>query len=109
MEVPRLGVKLELQLPAYTTATPHLSRICNLRHNFRQHQVLNLLSGARDRTCVVMDPSQDGYHWATTAASGLALLSRLFSHHNSKIQPEAFNLNNNIVTAEKPPKPGQYK
>ena len=32
MEVPRLGVKLELQLPAYTTVTamPDLSRVFNL-------------------------------------------------------------------------------
>ena len=35
MEVPRLGVKLELQLPAYTTATAisDLSRVCDLRHS----------------------------------------------------------------------------
>ena len=34
MEVPRLGVKSELQLPAYATATamPDLSRICDLHH-----------------------------------------------------------------------------
>ena len=33
MEVPRLGVELELQLPAYTTATAtqDLSCICNLQ------------------------------------------------------------------------------
>ena len=32
MEVPRLGVKLELQLPAYTTATAMSDRshVCNL-------------------------------------------------------------------------------
>ena len=37
MEVPKLVVKSELQLPAYTTATakPDLSRICNLHHNAR--------------------------------------------------------------------------
>ena len=35
MEVPRLGVKSELQLLAYTTATatPDLSCTCNLHHN----------------------------------------------------------------------------
>ena len=35
MEVPRLGVKLELQLPAYATAiaTPDLSGICHLHHS----------------------------------------------------------------------------
>ena len=35
MEVPRLGVKLELQLPAYTTATatPEPSCACDLHHS----------------------------------------------------------------------------
>ena len=43
MEVPRLGVKSELQLPAYTTATvtPDLSPICNLHYILWQHQILN--------------------------------------------------------------------
>ena len=30
MEVPALGVKSELQLPAYTTATPDLNHVCDL-------------------------------------------------------------------------------
>ena len=35
MEVPRLGVQSELQLPAYTTATatPGPSRVCDLHHS----------------------------------------------------------------------------
>ena len=35
MEVPRLGVSSELQLPTYTTATatPDPSRICDLHHS----------------------------------------------------------------------------
>ena len=35
MEVPRLGVESELQLPAYTTATatPDPSHVCNLHHS----------------------------------------------------------------------------
>ena len=35
MEVPRLEIKLELQLPAYMTATPmpDLSHICDLHHS----------------------------------------------------------------------------
>ena len=40
MEVPRLGVQLELQLPAYTTATPDLSLICDLYHSSLQHRPL---------------------------------------------------------------------
>ena len=48
-EVPRLGVELELQLLAYTTAMPDLSRVCNLYHSSRQdRQILNPLSKARD-------------------------------------------------------------
>ena len=59
MEVPRLGVELELQLLVYATATvaQDPSRICNLHHSTRQRQILNPLSEARDRTCVLMDPS----------------------------------------------------
>ena len=50
MEVPGLGVQLELQLLAYTTVTktPDLSHICNLWSSLWQHQILNLLSQARD-------------------------------------------------------------
>ena len=52
MEVPKLGVQLELQLPAYTTATatPDLSRVYDLHHSSQQHRVLSPLSEARDRT-----------------------------------------------------------
>ena len=59
MEVPRLGVELELQLLAYTTATEMCdpSRICNLHHSSWQYQILNPLSGARDRTCILMATS----------------------------------------------------
>jgi len=50
MEVLGLGVKLELQLLAYTTATAtqDLSHIFDLYHSSRQHWILNPLSGARD-------------------------------------------------------------
>ena len=60
MEVPRLGVKSELQLPAYATATatPDPSHICNLHHSLLQHRILNPLSEARDQTCILMDTSQ---------------------------------------------------
>ena len=50
MEVPGLGVELELQLPVYTTATAtqDLSRICNLHHSLWQYRILNSLSKARN-------------------------------------------------------------
>ena len=58
MEAPRLGVKLELQLPAYTTATWDPSHVCSLHHSSQQRWTLNTLSKARDRTCVLMNASQ---------------------------------------------------
>ena len=59
MEVPRLGVESEQQLPAYTTATamPDANHVCDLHHSSRKHQILNLLSEVRDRTCTFTDPS----------------------------------------------------
>ena len=50
MEVPRLGVQLELQPPAYATAiaTKDPSRVCDLHHSSWQHWILNPLSEARD-------------------------------------------------------------
>ena len=56
-EVPRLGVELELQLPAYTTATAtlDLSRICNVHHSSWQCRTLNPLSKARDQAGILVD------------------------------------------------------
>ena len=49
MEVSRLGVECELQLPAYTIATaiPDPSHVCFVHHSSRKHQILNPLSEAR--------------------------------------------------------------
>ena len=51
MEVPGLGVELELQLPDYTTATAtamqDLSSLFDLHHSSQQRQILNPLSEAR--------------------------------------------------------------
>ena len=55
MEVPRLGVKLELQLLAYATAKPDPSLVCD-------HSPL---SKARDQTRVLMDISWVHCHSAT--------------------------------------------
>ena len=57
MEVSRLGVESELQLPAYTTATatPDPSHICDLCHSLWQCQILNPLRKARDRTHIHKD------------------------------------------------------
>ena len=52
--------QIELQLPAYTTATatPALSRIYGLHRNSKQRRVLNPLSEARDQTSILMDTSR---------------------------------------------------
>ena len=65
MEVPRLGGESE-QSPVYVTAMPDLSHICDLHHSSRQQWILNPLSEARDRTCVLMDTSWVHNRWATT-------------------------------------------
>ena len=58
MEVPGLGVKLELQLPAYATATAisDLSHISDLHYSLWQHQILNPLNKAMDWTYTLVDP-----------------------------------------------------
>ena len=60
MEVPRLGVELELQLLAYSTATAMQdpSHVYDLHHSSRQHWILNPLIKVRNQTCVLMDVSQ---------------------------------------------------
>ena len=50
MEVPKLGVSSELQLPAYAAATWDLSWAFDLYHSLRQRQIPNPLSEARDQT-----------------------------------------------------------
>ena len=59
MEVPRLGVNLELQLSACATAkaTQDLSHICDLCCSLLQSWTLNPLSEARNRTHILMDAS----------------------------------------------------
>ena len=54
-----LGVELEIQLPASTTAiaSPDLRQVSGLHHSSEQHQILNALSRARDHTHILMDTS----------------------------------------------------
>ena len=60
MEVPSLGVQLELQPLAYATATatPDPSHVCDLHDSSQQRLVLNPLSEVRDQTCVPTDINQ---------------------------------------------------
>ena len=70
MEVPRLGVELELQLRAYTTATAtqDLRHICDLHCSSQQGEIPNPLSEARDRTLILIDTSWTDFHCTTTEA-----------------------------------------
>ena len=74
MEVPRLGLQLELQLPAYAMATaiPDPSCICDLHHGSQQHWILNPQSEARDGTCILVDARQIHFH-RTTAGTPFTL------------------------------------
>ena len=64
MEVPRLGVKLELYLLTNPTATATLdpSLVRDLYHSSQQRWILNPLSEARDRTRILIDKSQVCFH-----------------------------------------------
>ena len=59
-DVPGLGFELELQLPAYSTATgtQDLGNTCDLHHSLWQRQTLYPPSEARARTRIPMDTSQ---------------------------------------------------
>ena len=63
VQVPRLGVKLELQLLAYTTAkeTQDPSLVYDLHYRSQQRLILNPLREARDRTCILTVTSQVCY------------------------------------------------
>ena len=80
MEVPRLGVELELQLLAYTTATAtlDLSCTCNLHHSSWHRQILSPPNKARVWTYIVTD-AYVGFltHWATVGPLGLHILLRI--------------------------------
>ena len=63
MEVTRQGVELELQLPAYTTATAALalSCICDLCCSLWQCRILNPLNEVRDQTHILMEAVSGSY------------------------------------------------
>ena len=76
MEVHRLGVKSELQLPAYATATAirALSCICNLYHSSRKHQILNPLGKVTSSWVLV------GFvnHWAMKGTPDFLFLVTIY-------------------------------
>ena len=75
MEVPRLGVKSELQLLAYNTvtATQDPSRICDLHHSSMKRRIINLLREARDQTSILMDTSRICFHCTTIGTPHMQL------------------------------------
>ena len=60
MDVPRLGVKRELQLPAYATATATWdpSPVCDQQHSSWKPWIFNPLNKARDHTRILLAISQ---------------------------------------------------
>ena len=68
MEILRLGVESELQLPAYTIATAYPtamwdpSCVCDLYYRVKKCRILNPPSGAKDQNCILMDTSRVHYH-----------------------------------------------
>ena len=67
MEVPRLGVKSELHLLAYATATaiPDPKNVCDLHHSSWKCWILNPLSKARDQARNLIVPSWIRFHCTT--------------------------------------------
>ena len=85
MEFPRPGVELELQLPAYTTATalPDANFICDLQHSSLQCQILNWARPG-------IEPSSSWIlvrfltHWATTETVPIPLFTTVAFQQNEK-------------------------
>ena len=76
MEVSRLGVQLELQLPAYTAATVTWdpSRVCDLYHSSQQCQIPNPLSEAKDGSHILVDSSWIHFHCITMGTLDCSLI-----------------------------------
>ena len=72
MEVPWLGVESELEPPVYTTATAtqDRSRVWDLHHSSRQHQISDPLSEVRERTRVLVDTSRIRFHCTSVGTPG---------------------------------------
>ena len=94
MEVPRLGVKLELQLLAYAMATAivmrDLSHICDLYCNLWQCRILNLLNKSRNQTCILMDTGPV-LNLLNHKGNSTVLLSRVFLWTSFSILPFLIN------------------
>ena len=87
MEIPRLGVESELQLPANSTATAtwDLSFVCNLHHSSRQRQIPDPLSEARYRTCILTDTSRICFHCAMTETPWFSTFAFIFTSNYLRV------------------------
>ena len=94
MEVPRLGVESELQLPAYPTATAtrDLNGIFDLYHSSQQHQIPNPLSKAKDWISIPMATTQIRFCWVMTGTPQQTLRKQLWRPSHSaqgrSVKPE---------------------
>ena len=91
MEVPRLGIELELQLLANTTAIAawDLRCICDLHPSSPQCWILNPLGKARGRMRILMDTSWIHFHSATT---GIPFIYSYFPFSHAKLWVWAYAL-----------------
>ena len=84
VEVPRLGVRSELQLLPYATATAALDPSCmgSLCCSLRQCQVLNPLSEARNRTHILMETMLGSNPLSHNGNSSSHLMSLTVNNHS---------------------------
>ena len=87
MEVPRLEVESELQLPVYTTATPGLSCLCDLHHSSWPRQIFNPLSETRDWTHTLMVPSRIRFHWLSHNGNSCSQIHNPLCHSEDPMNP----------------------
>ena len=75
MEVPRLGVESELQLPACATAaaTQDLSCISHRQHSLQQCWIPHPLSKVSDQTFILMDTSWMHFFCALTGTPDITI------------------------------------
>ena len=85
MDIPRLGFKSELQLPAYTTATATQAprHVCDLHHSSRQRWIPSPPSEARDGTSILRNTGQIHFRCTTMGTPQITFkgdLKEVFSH-----------------------------
>ena len=81
MEVPRLGVKLDLELLAgHSISKQDLSHVFNLHHSSWQCRIADILSKARDGTQNLMDTSWICFHCGTTGTPFIPLFLKFLNH-----------------------------